>query len=150
MSSDDRLEVGLPMTRSLGFVLAKAAQRVAAAGEAALRELGVSTRDVGVLTVIRERGPMSQRSLGEALRIDRTTIVTLVDRLEAAGLLRRADDPADRRAFLVTLTSAGEAVVPRAWEVVDGVESAALGGLAARERDALRDWLVRIANGGRE
>jgi DNA-binding MarR family transcriptional regulator len=47
--------------------------------------------------------------LAERLRIRHHSMVELVDRLEAAGLVRRRHDPADRRRVLVGLTDAAEA-----------------------------------------
>jgi DNA-binding MarR family transcriptional regulator len=64
-----------------------------------------------------------------------------VDRVEAAGYVRREVDAADRRAFRVVLTDAGVGLLRRMWPVYErGIEThfaAHLGESAAQIRDAL-------------
>ncbi len=55
--------------------------------------------------------PMS--GIGERMSVTRTNITKLVDCLERAGLVRRADWPSDRRVVLAELTEKGEALVRR-------------------------------------
>jgi DNA-binding MarR family transcriptional regulator len=56
-----------------------------------------------------EDGPLSQASIATALRITRSSVTTLVDRLEGAGFVRRMTDVHDRRSTLVEL-------LPATWE----------------------------------
>jgi DNA-binding MarR family transcriptional regulator len=65
--------------------------------------------------MITEFEPMTQAALGEALRIDRTTMVALIDELEARGYVQRKRHPDDRRAFLVHPTKAGLAATVAAF-----------------------------------
>ncbi|MFJ1709344.1 MarR family winged helix-turn-helix transcriptional regulator [Kitasatospora sp. NPDC088346] len=64
-----------------------------------------------VLSGLARTGPCSAADLGREIDLDRTTVTRRADRLERAGLLRRAPDPADRRATLLTLTADGHAAV---------------------------------------
>ena len=66
-----------------------------------LAEVNLSARQAGILTMVIESGPMTQKALGDALRIDRTTMVALIDDLEDKGYVIRQRHPRDRRAFLV-------------------------------------------------
>lgn len=50
-------------------------------------------------------------SLAESLGVGRTTVSGILDRLEAAGLLTRSIDPADKRSFLLQLTAQGRELV---------------------------------------
>ena len=52
---------------------------------------------------------MSQRDVAARTMIDASDVVDLVDRLEAAGFLRRVRDPDDRRRYTLVLTPAGPA-----------------------------------------
>jgi DNA-binding MarR family transcriptional regulator len=53
----------------------------------------------------------SQIELSRQLIMHRSNVTGLVDRLESRGLLRRTDNPADRRAFNVLLTPAGKRLI---------------------------------------
>jgi len=57
--------------------------------------------------------------------VDRSNVTGLLDRMEKAGWVRRADDPADRRVYRVTVTTSGRAlwarIEPRYREVVEQV-----------------------------
>lgn len=56
-------------------------------------------------------GPARQNALADAVGIEGPSLVRLVDQLEAAGLLTRAEDPSDRRAKILSLTEVGHAKV---------------------------------------
>jgi MarR family transcriptional regulator for hemolysin len=56
-------------------------------------------------------GAPRQTALAEAVGIEGPSLVRLLDQLAAAGLVRRAEDPSDRRAKVLSLTPAGEAAV---------------------------------------
>lgn len=79
------------------------------------RPHGLSEAQFNVLNVL---GPapegVSQRELSDVLVVDRSNITGLLDRMEEAGWVRRADHPSDRRVYVVTLTAAGR----RLWEKV--------------------------------
>ena len=55
--------------------------------------------------------------LADAVVLNRSTLTRTVDRLEAAGLLRRERDPADRRGAFAVLTDAGRAALRGAWPI---------------------------------
>lgn len=78
-----------------------AADRVAA-------QFGLSHATAWAVVVI-HRAPEGARpgAVAEALEIEPSSLVRLMDQLVAAGLVQREDDPADRRAKRLRLTSAG-------------------------------------------
>ena len=53
----------------------------------------------------------SQTELSRQLIMHRSNVTGLVDRLAARGLVRRTDDPGDRRAFTLLLTPDGKKLV---------------------------------------
>jgi DNA-binding MarR family transcriptional regulator len=65
------------------FLLFRAAQASHALADQMLAEAGLVARHVGILTLIVEVQRMTQKALGMALSIDRTTIGTLIDQLES-------------------------------------------------------------------
>ena len=83
-----------------------------------LGEIGLTARQVGILTLITEREPMTQRALGDGLEVDRTTMVELLDTLEEQGLVERRRCPEDRRPFIHP-TTAGLAAKENAIRSLD-------------------------------
>lgn len=69
-----------------------------------------SARDFQVLDALSDpaAATYSQQDLGEVLGLNRTTMVKLIDRLEAAGQVARTRNPGDRRSYLLTLTDEGQ------------------------------------------
>ena len=77
--------------------------------EQQLGQVGLSMSKLGVLTQLAEAGePLALSELAARLSCVRSNMTQLVDRLEADGLVRRVDDPADRRSVLAAVTRLGE------------------------------------------
>src|SRR5215472_12812762 len=92
----------------LGYLFKHAHQRLSELTAEALAPFGVSGREVGLLTAIDDRVALSQQEVAGRLGVDRTTMVALIDDLEAKGLVRRRQDPGDRRKNVVILTEVGQ------------------------------------------
>lgn len=77
-----------------------------------LRSDGLRRRDLTLprlrlLLVLHERGPLRSGELASCIGVTPRAITGLVDGLSARGYVERVPDPVDRRAALVTLTTAG-------------------------------------------
>jgi DNA-binding MarR family transcriptional regulator len=70
---------------------------------------GVSPARLRLLGVLHCRGPQIMSDLGDELGVTARNVTTLVDGLEAEGLVRRAPHPTDRRATVIELTKQGTA-----------------------------------------
>jgi DNA-binding MarR family transcriptional regulator len=101
-------------------------------------------RQFQLLGLLDDHGPMGQRELGQAMATDPSILVTLLNPLEADGLLSRTRDPADRRRHVVRLTGAGRRQLKRAAEAQREAEDAIFAGLSAAQRDQLRDLLIAL------
>lgn len=71
---------------------------------------GLSANDVTLLRAIAADGPVRASDLADAQGVDKSTISVQVRRLEQRGLVTRRADPADRRAVLLSATTAGRRV----------------------------------------
>src|ERR1041384_6232386 len=91
----------------ISFLLGKAAQEVSRRAREALAPCEVTPVQYAVLRALWEEDGRSGAELGARLVIDSATITGILDRLEAAGLVRRRADPADRRINRAFLTPAG-------------------------------------------
>ena len=137
---------GLPgsLASRAGFLLAKAHMRAHDLASVALKPEGLNVKHFGCLTVIADEGPISQQTLGDRMRVDRTTIVMVVDDLERKGLVVRRRNPADRRAYALEATAEGQAWLRTSLEILLGVEDEFLAPLDERERDQLLGLLRKI------
>lgn len=87
-----------------------------------------------VLLSFTQRGSLPLGKMGERLQVHPTSVTPIVDRLEAAGLVRRVPHPEDRRAVLAEITDAGRALVEQATADLLGAGF----GLSALDADQLR------------
>lgn len=98
------------------------------------------------------RAPGRRRRMAELARdvtLTRGGLTKLVDRLEAAGLLRREPVPVDRRGREAVLTAAGAALLRRMWPVYAGVlRDALVPALGEDEAAAVADVLGRVSAAG--
>lgn len=108
-----------------------------------LQPLGLSVQMCGVLNLLAE-GPISQQTLGEQLGIDRTTVVELIDDLEAKGAVVRRRRPDDRRSYALSLTPSGKALQKRAARAFDAAAEEVFAPLKASERASLVDMLAKV------
>lgn len=132
--------------RWTGFLIARAHLRAHALFQDALAPLALTPKSFGSLAVIAEQGPLSQAALGELLRIDRTTVVAVVDELERAGYVHRGRDAADRRVHSLLITPAGRQVLGEAEQIAHHSHAELLADLSADERDQLHALLARVAH----
>lgn len=134
------------LTTRVAFLLQLALARAQAMGEQALRELGINGREYGILALLEGSAPAppAQHRLGAALGIDRTTTVKILTALENRGLVDRTPDPANRRAYLVTLTAAGDRLRVHAATVLADCDERFLDRLPDDEKTHLRAVLTTL------
>jgi len=97
----------------------------------------------GVLNFLGARKGVIQQEIGTAMGIDPSTMVSLIDDLETAGLARRRAHPTVRRAREVAITAKGRRLLERARRMASEVEDEVLRGLSATERRELLALLRR-------
>jgi DNA-binding MarR family transcriptional regulator len=101
---------------------------------------GLEPWEFDVLSALRRAGPPFQLTPGALLRATLVTSGTMtnrIDRLAAAGLVRREPDPRDRRGVLVTLSDQGREAVDAALTDLLDREQGLLAGLAGEQRATL-------------
>ena len=65
--------------------------------------------------------PMRQKDLAASLALDSSSVVRLIDALQAAGLVERKEEDQDRRAKVIVLTARGQATVEQVERVAKEV-----------------------------
>jgi DNA-binding MarR family transcriptional regulator len=130
------------------FLLFRASAMSLALASEMLAPTTLNPRQVGILTMVTELEPMTQKDLGIALGIDRTTMVALLDDLEEKGHVTRQRHPRDRRAFLVHPTRSGRRAQAAAVRILDEQQRRFLAPLTPAERDQLADLIKRLLRSG--
>jgi DNA-binding MarR family transcriptional regulator len=110
---------------------------------AALESIGLTPALFALLNVLGAREGAMQQELGSAMGVDPSTMVSLIDELEATGLAKRRPHPRDRRARTVTLTPKGRRALEQARRMAAQVEDEVLHGLTDAERRELLTLLRR-------
>jgi DNA-binding MarR family transcriptional regulator len=138
---------GPMVTRRLGYLLKHAQERMLELGTAALAPFGIDGRELGILLVIAGHEPDSQQQAAQRLGIDRTSMVTRLDVLEAKGLVARHPHATDRRRNVVELTEAGREAVRLGNAASERAEAELLAELGPEESERFREALRTIALG---
>lgn len=94
---------------------------------ASLRDAGATQAEAHVLAFLHERGSSTIGTLHDAFGHRRSTLTSVLDRLEKRRLLSRTSDAADRRAVMVKLTKAGETLGARIHEALYSLEQRVFG-----------------------
>ncbi len=137
-----------PIAHHTSLVLYKLNTWLQTEMDKALEPSGIKMRHYSVLSVLAYKGPMSQQQVGEKLRIDRATIVAIIDDLERLGYLERRRSAEDRRRYDLMLTDAGQREVERAERDISRTEAALFSPLDAGERETLHRLLSALMVGG--
>jgi DNA-binding MarR family transcriptional regulator len=130
--------------RRLGYLLKHANLRLTQLTGPALEPYGIDGRELAVLHVLDEADPLSQQEAARRLRIDRTTMVALIDTLEGKKLVSRRPHPDDRRKNMVELTTRGRDTLRDGGQAVEEAERVFLAKLPADDAAHLRDLLDKL------
>jgi DNA-binding MarR family transcriptional regulator len=141
----DERDLGPRLSGRLTYLLKRALTRLHALHDEHLEASGVTGSELAVLLLLDGREPESQQQAAQRLGVDRTTMVGLLDALEAKGLVARRPDPADRRRNVIALTGAGHRTLEQATRASDRAEHELLAELDDAEAAQLRQLLGRIA-----
>jgi DNA-binding MarR family transcriptional regulator len=131
----------------LGYQLRRAQIAVFQNFARAMADFEITPGRFGVLEVIAANGGLSQSELGALLGIDRSTVVAVIDRLEADGLVRRLKAPNDRRSHALRLSEQGAVTLALLEKRVAAHERDIAAVLSAAERKTLLTLLARVASG---
>jgi DNA-binding MarR family transcriptional regulator len=131
----------------LGYHLRRAQLAVFQDFAATVDGAEITPGQFGVLAIIDANPGLTQTRLGQILGIDRSTVVGVIDKLEARSLVERASRPNDRRAHALKLSPQGAKHFRDLSRKVRLHENRVTEDLSARERALLIALLQRIAKG---
>ncbi len=137
--------VAKELADSSGFLLVRLGFAFKALATAAAETAGSEVHDYSVLAILGEGARETQATIADALGIDPSRLVALLDSLEQRGLVVRQRDPHDRRRHLVSITPPGQQELGRLREFVTALETEFFAPLDAESRKALHELLLALA-----
>lgn len=139
---DNGLDHGI-LPDLLGYQLRLAQITVFRDFERTVGALGISPGRVGVLVLVDSNPGITQSRLAEAVGLDRSTLVPVLDGLERRGLLERRQGT-DRRTNGLWLTTSGKRFLGQVKRRIVAHEQRLVSGLTAKERSQLVSLLNRL------
>src|SRR4051812_6547395 len=136
-----------PDREDLGAHFARISRRLIAAEKPLLERHGLTMWGYIALTRVAAAPASTQLALARDIGYDKTRLITLLDALEADGLVERSPDPADRRAHVVRITAKGVRRHAAAVADIRAMEEDFLSALSADQRRTLLEVLPRLAAG---
>jgi MarR family transcriptional regulator for hemolysin len=119
---------------AFGALVSQTARRWRRAVDQKLQPFGLTEATwLPLLRVARAPAPMRQKDLAASLSLDGSSVVRLLDGLQAAGLIERREEVDDRRAKAIVLTASGRKTVERVERVAREIRDEALAALSDRE-----------------
>ncbi|MCX7366907.1 MAG: MarR family transcriptional regulator [Alphaproteobacteria bacterium] len=135
--------LGYALRRTQSAVFADFAATFVRAGEA------LTPGEFGLLVLVERNTGLSQMALARALGIDRSTLVPILDRLQARELLVRHRSPTDGRTHALALTSTGTRALAKFASLVKAHEKRIASGLSAAETRTLIALLDKVRGSAR-
>lgn len=129
----------------LGYLLRQASVANRVRMDRALAELGLTTPQFALLTMVAAYPGVSNAELARLSLLTPQTVSAIVATLERRGVLARRPHAAHGRIQHLDPTPAGRTLLARCRERVQAVERRLAEGLSPGEESAIRRWLVRVA-----
>ena len=134
------------MEGNLGFLLGKTNAKMKNNLAKALKPYNVTPEQWPLLISLWVQDGISQKDLSEKCFKDQSTTTRILDKLERRGLIRRQANSADRRVFLIYLTSEGQEIKGQLIPLARQALEHALQGLSEQERVHLKSLLDTISD----
>jgi DNA-binding MarR family transcriptional regulator len=135
------------LARHTGFLLSRTGMLAQRAFAERMAQIGLTPRAWGALNVLEHEGAVTQQSLGRCVGMDPSSMVSIIDELEAEGLVERRRKPQDRRAHALHLTAKGRRTLKKGRTIAGRLQDDFLAPLSGEERAQLHDLLLRLAQG---
>lgn len=145
--TDEHLEFGRVLQDAghrTGFALTLLGESFSREVAGVLSGFDLKPRQLRILDLLADRGPIGQRELAHLMAVDHSVLVHLLNPLEQAKLVKRERDESDRRRHVVTIARAGERRLAEADHAFREVEARFFGPLSPEERETLHALLVRL------
>lgn len=133
-----------PSWRRFEIAIIGTARRLNTVFNARVESLDLNLNQASLLAFVVDFGDSTQTALADMIGLGRAATGTMIDQLEARGLLARRPDPSDRRVWLVAATDEGRGLVERFYEIDRALRDELRGGIGRDDRQQLAELLERL------
>jgi DNA-binding MarR family transcriptional regulator len=137
--------VAKELAESSAFMLARLGMEVKLRAIARVEQEGYELYDYSVLAILAEGDRETQSAIADAMGLDPSRLVALLDSLEKRGLVVRQRDLQDRRRHVVSITAAGKLEHARLRKITQQVEAEFFAPLDPESRKVFHQLLQRLA-----
>ena len=130
--------------QTLGFLLSDTARLLRKRFEQRARHLGLTRAQWQTLAFLARNEGIQQSALAEILELEAITLGRIVDRLEAAGLIRRGSHPTDRRVWQLFLEPKAHELLRLMSPIGEATRTEALDGVSPEDAVILTRVLLRM------
>lgn len=124
--------------------LHKASRQISVYLAAQTRELGVSDSEGHLLSYLRSYAPAPVGELVKVFGLKQSTLTSMLDRLEEAGLVRREVNPGDRRSFMIHISDAGLELAERLSRILETFEEKVREQVSAEAVEGFRSVMAAV------
>jgi len=137
--------VAKELVKSSGFLLARLGLGFKAKALEQIEGEGFEGNHYSVLAMLAEDIRETQATIADALGLDPSRLVAVLDSLEEKGLVARQRDPHDRRRHVVSITAAGKQQLQRLRAITKKLEDEYFASFTPEERAQFHELLLRLA-----
>lgn len=130
--------------RNFGFLLKEVTRRYVNRFEVRAAEIPLNLAQAKALVRLEKNEGVSQARLAELAEVDPMTMVRILDRMEAEGVVERRPDPADRRARCLYLTAKAKPILNEIWRLSEEIRAEVFAGVSKDERERFMGVLERL------
>jgi MarR family transcriptional regulator, lower aerobic nicotinate degradation pathway regulator len=133
------------LVASSGFLLARLGLAFKTKALERIEQEGFDAHHYSVLAILAEGARETQATIADALAVDPSRLVALLDSLEERGLIARQRDPHDRRRHVVSITAAGKRKLQRLRSIAAELEDEFFAPFDAEDRETFHRLLTQLA-----
>ncbi|HZV92299.1 MAG TPA: MarR family transcriptional regulator [Caldimonas sp.] len=130
--------------KNVGFLLKEVSRLYVQRFEQHAAELSLTLAQCRALVRLEKNEGISQARLAELTDVDPMSMVRILDRMQADGVVERRPDPGDRRARRLHLTPLARPMLDEIWRLADRTRAEAFAGVGRAERESFIEVLERL------
>ncbi len=138
-------KIAKELAANSGFLLARLGLAFKSRAFARVESEGFAPNHYGILAILAEGDRETQGTIAEALGLDPSRLVNVLDSLEKRGLIARQRDPLDRRRHVVRITPEGIVARDRLRTLAQAMADEFLAPLAPDDRETFHRLLLELA-----
>jgi DNA-binding MarR family transcriptional regulator len=101
-------------------------------------------KNFSVLILLEENKDCTQQYIASTLQIDKVSMVKIIDGFTKQGLVKRTQNPKDRREYFVELTPKGQKILPAIHKAIKELNDIAFKDFTQKERDAFDKAIIKV------